>query len=101
MIIHSGEKPYPCSLCSSAYTRRDKLKEHLKKHHPIEWQLEEDTKEQLKRCREINYDIQKGTEKGRLNNEEIAKLTRKQAQIDDRHRQSLDAVNIIAGTSEL
>lgn len=34
MLIHSGEKPWQCSECDAVYYRKDKLKEHMKKHEP-------------------------------------------------------------------
>lgn len=32
MLIHSGVKEFKCNLCDAAYYRKDKLKEHMKKH---------------------------------------------------------------------
>lgn len=32
MLTHSGVKPYSCEHCTLAFSRKDKLKEHMKKH---------------------------------------------------------------------
>ena len=32
MLIHTGVKEFQCHLCTAAYYRKDKLKEHMKKH---------------------------------------------------------------------
>ena len=32
-MTHTGEKPYKCETCKSAFTRRSSLKTHQKKQH--------------------------------------------------------------------
>ena len=34
MFLHTGERPYRCQSCQSAFTARDRLKGHILKHHP-------------------------------------------------------------------
>lgn len=31
----AGEKPYKCSVCESAFNRKDKLKRHMLIHEPF------------------------------------------------------------------
>lgn len=37
-LIHTGEKPYDCPLCQTAFNRRDKLKRHMLIHEPKKYQ---------------------------------------------------------------
>lgn len=32
MLTHSGMKPHSCEVCQASFSRKDKLKEHMKKH---------------------------------------------------------------------
>lgn len=33
--VPTGEKPYKCSVCESAFNRKDKLKRHMLIHEPF------------------------------------------------------------------
>jgi hypothetical protein len=33
IMLHTGERPHKCSLCSNSFTRKDKLKLHYKRFH--------------------------------------------------------------------
>lgn len=39
LVLHlfppAGEKPYKCSVCESAFNRKDKLKRHMLIHEPF------------------------------------------------------------------
>lgn len=37
-LIHTGEKPFDCPLCKTAFNRRDKLKRHMLTHEPKKFQ---------------------------------------------------------------
>lgn len=37
-LIHTGEKPFDCPLCKTAFNRRDKLKRHMLIHEPKKYQ---------------------------------------------------------------
>lgn len=41
LLIHTGLRPYPCTICNKSYSRRDHLMSHIVTQHPANTELNE------------------------------------------------------------
>lgn len=58
MLSHTGVKPYACDQCDCAYARKDKLKEHMRKHEPgsdLVKRSKRGPKSKMNKCRKCDY----------------------------------------------